>query len=574
MIVAIYARKSTDQSGVAEEARSVTLQVDAAQACARSAGWTVPDDLVFTDAAISGAEFGARRPGLMRLLAALKPRPIFSALLVTDRDRIGREQIETAFTLKQLVTAGVRVFEVKGGEPREIRLDSPTEKVVSAVLAFAGEQEREQARVRTRAALERRARAGHVAGGACFGFDNREVRDPEGRRLHVERVVNEAEAATVRRIFEAAAGGLGFKRIAGTLNAAGVVSPRPRTGGHRSWTSSSVRTILFNETYRGRLVWGRRRKRDAWGQRRQSIQPSEQWVEIDAPHLRIVPEVLWEAAHLRIAGDRGAFGGKTPGGRPVSGTATKYLLTGLGSCAWCGGGIVSATRDFKAHGRRGVYLCGRHRERGTAVCANRHTMPMVSADHAVLDAIERDLLRPPVVEYALNRAIEMFKAAKAGVQPRQDTLRAEIARLQGETSRLAEAIALGKMDSGALLAALQERERRLMALRAELTAMISRVQIPMTRVSEVREQIEARLASWRSVLRRQATEARQIIRTLLVDRLVFTPQRDERGWFYAFAGTGSVSAMLSGIVDAEAMVTPAGFEPAISTLKGSRPGPG
>ncbi len=32
--------------------------------------------------------------------------------------------------------------------------------------------------------------------------------------------------------------------------------------------------------------------------------------------------------------------------------------------------------------------------------------------------------------------------------------------------------------------------------------------------------------------------------------------------------------LLAGIVSSDMMVTPAGFEPAISTLKGSRPGPG
>jgi hypothetical protein len=86
--------------------------------------------------------------------------------------------------------------------------------------------------------------------------------------------------------------------------------------------------------------------------------------------------------------------------------------------------------------------------------------------------------------------------------------------------------------------------------------------------------LEERLLGWRDVLRRQVSEARQILGGLLVGRLVFTPKQDARGWSYAFTGTGSVSAMVAGIVTPEGMVTPAGFEPAISTLKGSRPWPG
>ena len=41
MIAAIYARKSTEQTGVADEQKSVARQVDHARAYAASKGWTV-----------------------------------------------------------------------------------------------------------------------------------------------------------------------------------------------------------------------------------------------------------------------------------------------------------------------------------------------------------------------------------------------------------------------------------------------------------------------------------------------------------------------------------------------------
>lgn len=159
MIAAIYARKSTDQNGVAEDAKSVARQVEHGRAYAERKGWTVADEHLYIDDGISGAEF-ERRPALMRLLNALKPRPPFAALLVSDRDRIGREQIETSYILKQLLTAGVRVFEVKGAEGREITLSSPTDKIILAVEDFAAEVEREKARQRTTDAMVRKARAG------------------------------------------------------------------------------------------------------------------------------------------------------------------------------------------------------------------------------------------------------------------------------------------------------------------------------------------------------------------------------------------------------------------------------
>jgi hypothetical protein len=49
-------------------------------------------------------------------------------------------------------------------------------------------------------------------------------------------------------------------------------------------------------------------------------------------------------------------------------------------------------------------------------------------------------------------------------------------------------------------------------------------------------------------------------------------EEGERGG-YRFTGQGSYSSLLPGKLST-LVVTPAGFEPAISTLKGSRPGPG
>ena len=80
-------------------------------------------------------------------MTALKPRPPFQVLVMSEESRLGREAIETAYALKQLVQAGVRVFFYL--EDRERTLDSPTDKLMMSVTAFADELEREKARQRT-----------------------------------------------------------------------------------------------------------------------------------------------------------------------------------------------------------------------------------------------------------------------------------------------------------------------------------------------------------------------------------------------------------------------------------------
>ena len=200
MHAAVYARKSTDQNGVADEAKSVTRQIDHARAYAKLKGWNVADAHVYSDDGVSGAEF-AKRPGFLRLMNALKPTPPFDVLIMSEESRLGREAIETAYALKQLVQAGVRVFFYM--EDRERTLDSPTDKVMLSLTAFSDKLEREKARQRTYDAMSRKAKAGHVTGGRCFGYDNVRV---DG---HVERRINKAEAGVVRQIFQFCADGVG-----------------------------------------------------------------------------------------------------------------------------------------------------------------------------------------------------------------------------------------------------------------------------------------------------------------------------------------------------------------------------
>src|SRR5687768_456284 len=125
MITAIYARKSTEQNGVADEQKSITRQVEHARAYAVGKGWTVDEASVFTDDGISGAEF-ANRPGFLRLMNALKPRPPFQILVISEMSRLGREMIETAYALKELSQAGVRCFSYL--EQKEIALETATDK--------------------------------------------------------------------------------------------------------------------------------------------------------------------------------------------------------------------------------------------------------------------------------------------------------------------------------------------------------------------------------------------------------------------------------------------------------------
>src|SRR5262245_53801134 len=172
MIAAIYARKSTDQSGLTDEAKSVTRQVEHARAYASRKGWTVAEAYVFVDDGISGAEF-EKRPGFLRLMDALQPRPPFRVLIMSEASRLGREGIQTNSELKGVVTADVRVWCYL--DDRELTLSSTNDELLVTVNSVIDDMERERARQGTADAMLRKARAGHVTGGRVYGYDNREV---------------------------------------------------------------------------------------------------------------------------------------------------------------------------------------------------------------------------------------------------------------------------------------------------------------------------------------------------------------------------------------------------------------
>src|SRR5688500_11767357 len=98
MYAAIYARKSTEQKGVADDAKSCPLQIENAQKYAATQRWTVLDEHIYVDDGISGAEF-ERRPGLQRLLAtATGGHTPFHVVVVSEQKSIGREASETSYT--------------------------------------------------------------------------------------------------------------------------------------------------------------------------------------------------------------------------------------------------------------------------------------------------------------------------------------------------------------------------------------------------------------------------------------------------------------------------------------------
>ena len=387
---AIYARKSTAQSGVSEDARSVERQKARAREYAARHGWVIAEEHVYEDDGISGAEFD-RRPGFQRLKGTLKRRTPFQVLIVMDESRLGRESIETAHVLKQLSLAGVRIFAYL--DDREVVVDNLLDKMRLAFTGLMDESERYRAQQRTFDALHRKALLGHVTGGRVYGYDNVEipssVLDAYGRpkRDHVERRINQEQAAVVRKIFRLCAAGKGMVSIARLLNDEGLPAPRNSQGRRVSWSPSSVRSLLFRRLYLGEAIWNKTKKRNPWGMKKQRKRPEKDWLKLPMPQLQIISEAEWKAAHDRLDATRATYLRGTSGqlwGRSAASTLdSKYLLTGLAKCGQCGGSLYVKSSSRK--GTRALfYGCMTYHLRGRIACTNHLLIPMDRANEGVL----------------------------------------------------------------------------------------------------------------------------------------------------------------------------------------------
>jgi site-specific DNA recombinase len=556
---AVYARKSTEQTGVADEARSVTRQIEHAKLYAAKKGWTVPNELIFVDDGISGAEF-ERRPGFQRLLASLKHRPPFQFLVVMDESRLGRESIEVSSLLKLISVAGVVTYCYL--DDKAVQLDTPTDKVMLALRGFTDESERTRGAQRTHDAMVRKARAGHVTGGRVYGYDNIEILsgllDAYGRpkRDHVERRVNQEQSSVVRRIFQLCAAGKGMVSIARLLNDEGRPAPRNSQGRRISWSPSSVRSLLFRRLYLGEVIYNKTKKRNPWGIQQQRKRPEREWIKIPMPQLQIVSDAEWKAAHNRLDATRSSYLRGTKGelwGRPTSTFDSKYLLTGLVKCGLCGGSLY--VRSSSRKGQRALfYGCTNFHLRGRTACTNSMLIPMEAANSAVLAVFEQEVLHPAVTDTVIKKAVAKFKASQQEKTMNIDRYCERISQLDLEIKRLVSAVSAGG-DIPALVVALKENTDRRASLSDEL-AELNKVQgLDQTDYEELEAELRAHFRqSWEALMTRQVAQARQILAKLFNgERVPFSPA----GSGYEFKGIASAGKLLIG--HAKGLVSPTGF---------------
>jgi hypothetical protein len=110
----------------------------------------------------------------------------------------------------------------------------------------------------------------------------------------------------------------------------------------------------------------------------------------------------------------------------------------------------------------------------------------------------------------------------------------------------------GEID--ALVTALKTCELDRQRVRRELAGLDDLARLSTFDVKQIERDLVNRLREWRSLLKRQTPIARQVLSSLLADKIAWTPRKDER--LYEFAGHAKFDRILAGIVDTDGFESP------------------
>jgi len=213
----------------------------------------------------------------------------------------------------------------------------------------------------------------------------------------------------------------------------------------------------------------------------------------------------------------------------------------------------------KAGHRYLTYDCLTHVQRGGRVCANDARLPMGEIDTLVLDMFKKDLLDTKVIRAAIAEAVRRLRA-DTNAQAERARLTATLAEIRAEQGRLADAIATGG-HSPILLTRLREREGAEARVLGDLDRLSTLEQASALDSARIGRDLKGALVDWQGLLMANVQQARQVLRKLMVGRLIVTPNPDTSG--VTISGTGLLEPLLDQVLALpKAGVTPAGFEPA------------
>jgi site-specific DNA recombinase len=322
----VYSRVSTDAQE--RDGTSLETQERACLELGQTAGWLTLDCI-----RDSASGYSLDRPGIARVRSLIQQGAV-DVVIAHAVDRLSRNQNHIGVLFDEIQQAGARFEFVT-----EKFEDTAVGRFILAARAFIAEVEREKIAERTMRGKLERARSGRIPqamGRGTYGYIY--------NRKTGQREIEPFQAEIVRRIFKRYAETRSFTGVSSELNGDSI---QAFAGGR--WYPLTIRRILTNESYAGRLVyrrtkWVASRNGKTGIRRRRPVQrPAEEWVEIKGASPRIVDEALWQRVQAILA-DPERIARRSE-------ARYSYPLRGRVRCELCGSAMVGQTMN----GRNRLY---------------------------------------------------------------------------------------------------------------------------------------------------------------------------------------------------------------------------
>ncbi len=347
---AVYARYSTDN----QRETSIDDQIRRCKEYAESHNYTVPDNLIFSDSAVSGnSAKTAQRSGYAKLHAAWDAGQ-FDCLITDELSRLSRSVAEISRLNDRITKTGVRFLTADGKDSLNLNWRFGVE-----ITAVISENFLRETAFRVKRGMRGQLERGYDVASPPYGYkairvgqDGQPVR-PGEQHAGMRWVIDPDQATVVNTIFNQRKLGRSLNQICKTLNQQKIAPPRAAKNPDlvAYWRPGTITRLLTNQIFRGIFI-----TRDSELSSTATAMGGKKGPALllfDRPHLRIVADETWLSCN-RSSGAKATYGGG------------KNPLSGLISCSRCG---TKLTLSGKGKGKDGKsiqsFYCASCAQRGT-----------------------------------------------------------------------------------------------------------------------------------------------------------------------------------------------------------------
>ena len=429
MCAALYLRVSTGRQ--AEGDVSLPSQRDLTRRYCEREGWTVVDE--FVEPGLSATD--DRRPAFQMMIErACEPDHPYDVIVVHAFSRFFRDGAAMELTIRKLRKHGVEV--VSTTQPTGA---DPSQEMMRQIIGIFDEYtSKENAKNVTRSMIENARQNFWNGASPPLGYRIVEA-ERRGQKIKKRLEIDPVEKETVELIFRLYADGdaatntppLGLKGICTWLNSRGYQTKR---GG--AFGIGPLHLILTNTAYVGRWKYNVRSSKT------RQKKPESEVVEIAIPP--IIVETLFDRVQAKLA----ANNPKVTAPRVVNGP---ILLTGLATCAHCGGGMTQRTGTSASGKVYAYYACASRAQKGATACKG-NSIRMQKLDEGVVGALKENLFTRERLTELLSSLTKRRAARAVAVNSRLVGLQEEVGNAEQKLKRLYQSIADGIIELDDLLA--------------------------------------------------------------------------------------------------------------------------